>query len=1016
MHLRTLGRFELVAGEAPALHVVAAQPKRLALLAYLAIASPGGAHRRDSLLALFWPELNTDESRRALRQALHALRQFLDEGMLESRRDDQVALVDDRDWCDVVAFDRAIEARQFEEALALYQGPFLDGVFISDVSADFEQWVGNTRNRLAIAAMRAANALAEQARVANDERTEVRWATAATRLQPEDEASVRRLMQALDRSGDRPQALRVFEAFQARLLSELGAKPSSDTMALVQLLRTSAPRTKMSETRNEARIETRSGTRSATPGAPLNETRGSARNEPHLERGNETPVDLRDESSSESHSTTSSKSFGEISNEKSTASKRVVSAQMPNADAAREDDSSTAPEKPNAESPAGDVAKHRLGVRWRVIAGIATALVLSLAVYAWRQSIIDAKGAAERILIADFRNGTHDELLAVAVTEALRADFSQSRRAHVLSRQQVQGALLRMQQPGTALLTDSLVHEMAEREGVKAFVTGDIVALGNGFSVSAALISVHGGTVLASVREVARDSTELIGAVDRVSSALRRGAGESLWSVRASPTLEQVTTGSLEALRLYSEAVKVGDQDGDRAGAIPLLRQAVAKDTMFAMAYRKLGAYLGNFRESAAADSALRRALRYRDRLPEKERYLTLGAFYDQSGMPDSALAAYRTLLQIDPTNTIALNNTAAQYVTLRDFRKAEQFRRRALETDSSLAVLYVNLANDQFNAGELDAVEQTLAIRAKKFASKQDVEAIHVSVAMARGEFVQAEKLTREMLRVAGNDLGGQSAPLRMLSLELLIAGRLAESEQFMHAYMKAQVDSPGEYLEGAILLAFEQVVYRHDAAQSIKTIDDALARTPLDSIAPLDRHYAFLAYVLALSGAPARSRTLLAAFRANDATTPGSGVIRDESDYLRAEGAALAYEHKYSEAIATFVRAGTALNDYVCPVCALPDLAAAYDKAGQPDSAIAVYRRYVTTPWTDWMMSDGEFRSLAWRRLGELYQAQGDTRRAILALQTVEGLWQHADAAVQPDLADVRARLVLLRAKAAH
>ncbi len=972
VHLRTLGRFELVAGEAPAMHVVAAQPKRLALLAYLAIASHGGAHRRDSLLALFWPELNTDESRRALRQALHALRQFLDDGMLESRRDDQVALADNRDWCDVVAFERAITALQFEAALALYQGPFLDGVFVSDVSTDFEQWVGNTRNRLALSAMRAANSLAEQAYVAHDQCAEVRWATAATRLQPDDEASVRRLMQALDRGGDRPQALRVFEAFQARLLSELGAKPSSNTMALVQLLRTPAPLT--SEARKPTGANTDNETRYAT-------------------RGAEPPTEIV-----------------------TGATKIEVAPTMHASPVASAVVQSVASEHFAAASPAIDVTRRRIGIRWRVTAGLAAALVFTLGWYAWRQSTANATGAAERILIADFRNGTHDELLAVAVTEALRADFSQSRRAHVLSRQQVQGALLRMQQPGTAILTDSLVHEIAEREGVKAFVTGDVVALGSGFSVSAELISVHGGTVLASVREVARDSTELIGAVDRVSSALRRGAGESLWSVRASPSLEQVTTNSLEALRLYSQAIKTGDQDGDRAGAIPLLRQAVAKDTIFAMAYRKLGAYLGNFRERAAVDSALQRAVRYRDRLPEKERYLTLGTFYDQSGMPDSALAAYRTLLQFDPTNTVALNNTAAQYVTLRDFHKAEQFRRRALETDSSLAVLYVNLANDQFNSGELDAVEQTLAIRARKFASMQDVEALHVSVAMARGEFVQAEKLTREMLRVAGNDLGGQSAPLRMLSLQLLLAGRLAESEQLMRAYMNVQAGSPGQYLEGAILLAFEQVMYRHDTAQSIKVIDDALARFPLDSIAPLDRHYAFLAYVLALSGAPARSRTLLRLYRASDTRTPGSGVIRDESDYLRAEGAALANEHKYDAAIATFVRAGTALNDYVCPLCALPDLATAYDKAGRPDSAIAVYRRYVTTPWTDWMMSDGEFRTLAWRRLGELYQAHGDTRQAILALQTVEALWQHADASVQPDLADVRARLVHLRAKGAR
>ena len=72
---------------------------------------------------------------------------------------------------------------------------------------------------------------------------------------------------------------------------------------------------------------------------------------------------------------------------------------------------------------------------------------------------------------------------------------------------------------------------------------------------------------------------------------------------------------------------------------------------------------------------------RYRERLPETERYLTRGAFYDNFGLPDSALAAYRTLLQFDPTNTIALNNTAAQYVTLHDLSKAKPFRGRALET-----------------------------------------------------------------------------------------------------------------------------------------------------------------------------------------------------------------------------------------------------------------------------------------------------------------------------------------------
>ena len=941
IHLRTLGRFELVAGEAPAIRVVAAQPKRLALLAYLALGSPTGAHRRDSLLALFWPELNTEESRRALRQALHAIRQVLDEGALESRRDDQVAIASDRGWCDVVAFERALEAQQLEVALALYQGPFLGGVFISDVSADFEQWVGNTRSRLSTSAMHAATKLASLAHAHGDNAAEIRWATTACRLAPDDEASVRLLMQALADAGDRPQALRVFETFRARLLSELGAKPARETAALATTLQAAPSRA----------------------AAVVHE--GIAANADELQPPDAVHATVRVQTS--------------------------------------------------AHGPANRPFPPK---QWLIFAGIAAALALSARWYVFRESRLDSAGAADRILIADFQNATHDSLLATAVTEALRADFSQSRRAHILSRTQVQSALQRMQQPGSAILSEALVREMAEREGVKAFVTGEIAALGKGFSVSAVLVSVVHGDVLASVREVAPDSTGLIAAVDRVSSALRRGTGESLWAVRASPSLEQVTTSSLEALRLYSQAVKVGDQDGDRAGAIQLLQQAVARDTMFAMAWRKLGAYLGGIRAQAGADDAMRHALRYSDRLPVAERYLTLGAYYDQTGLPDSALVAYRALLQLDPRNTVALNNTAAQYITLHDFHKAEQFRRRALETDSSMSVLYTNLANDQLNSGELDDVEQTLSARSHRFAPQPDSDVLRISLAMARGQFADAEQLTRMLLADAGTDLDRQSSPLRMLALEVMLAGRLSEAEQLMHRYMDGQATlaSPSGYVEGAILLAFEQVEYRHDAVRSVKVVDDALARFPLGKIPALDRPYAFLAYVLALADEPARSRALLATFRANDATTAGSSAIRDEGDYLRAEGAAFMAEHRYADAIASLVRAGTAMNNYVCPVCALPDLANAYDKANQPDSAIAVYRRYVTTPWSDWMTSNGEFRSLAWRRLGELYEMQGDTRRAILALQTVAGLWEHADASVQPDLADVRARLVRLRALVSH
>jgi len=80
VELRILGGLNLLGAGGRELSSVLAQPKRVALLAYLAAATPRRLHRRDSLLALFWPELDQEHARAALRQALHGHRSPLDLG------------------------------------------------------------------------------------------------------------------------------------------------------------------------------------------------------------------------------------------------------------------------------------------------------------------------------------------------------------------------------------------------------------------------------------------------------------------------------------------------------------------------------------------------------------------------------------------------------------------------------------------------------------------------------------------------------------------------------------------------------------------------------------------------------------------------------------------------------------------------------------------------------------------------------------------------------------------------
>jgi DNA-binding SARP family transcriptional activator/TolB-like protein len=237
LRLCTLGQVELVRGAPPVAEPVPAQAKRLAVLVYLAAATPRGFHRRDTLLALFWPELDQDEARRALRQALHHLRNALGDGVVVNRGDELVGLAEGRLWCDAVAFECALEAGRAAEALSLYRGEFLPGFFVSEASAEFEQWIDRTRAHLRARATEAACAAAEAAEA--DGRI-VEAATLARRaydLSPDDEKILRRLLGLLDRAGERAGALRAYGEFARRLEAEYGAEPAAETQALVRSIR-----------------------------------------------------------------------------------------------------------------------------------------------------------------------------------------------------------------------------------------------------------------------------------------------------------------------------------------------------------------------------------------------------------------------------------------------------------------------------------------------------------------------------------------------------------------------------------------------------------------------------------------------------------------------------------------------------------------------------------------------------------------------------------------------------------
>ncbi|MFN0180206.1 MAG: BTAD domain-containing putative transcriptional regulator [Gemmatimonadales bacterium] len=187
-------------------------------------------------MTLFWPDSDQPHARGALSQSLRYLRRSLGEGAIVTLGEDEVGLDRELVGCDAVVFADRCEAAQFEEALAIYQGPFLDGFFVSDAGPEFERWVAGERMRLGHQAGEAAKTLSERAEGRTDPAAAVRWARRAALLGRGDEAAAARLIRLLDQVGDRAGALREYDALRQRLKEEFQVPPSPETQRLITLI------------------------------------------------------------------------------------------------------------------------------------------------------------------------------------------------------------------------------------------------------------------------------------------------------------------------------------------------------------------------------------------------------------------------------------------------------------------------------------------------------------------------------------------------------------------------------------------------------------------------------------------------------------------------------------------------------------------------------------------------------------------------------------------------------------
>jgi tetratricopeptide (TPR) repeat protein len=360
-------------------------------------------------------------------------------------------------------------------------------------------------------------------------------------------------------------------------------------------------------------------------------------------------------------------------------------------------------------------ARTTRSLRWWGI-GLALAAGVVAAAVMWPGPFSgDARGLTDQdtIVVSDFMNATGEPVFDGTLKVALAVALEQSPFLKVFGDERVRQTLRLMRRSPDEPVTPSIAREIAQRERLKALLSGSIASLGQNYVLTLEAVNAQTGDVMAREQVEATSKEQVLTSLGRAASKMREKLGESLASIQKfDVALPKATTPSLEALHAYALGL---DQDRlvARLGAVPHLQRAIELDPDFALAQALLSGLYANTGRSALAPALSRRAFELRDRVSERERFFISWRYYHDAtqdwdkafdlarswttayprepfafsslgvalsffGQHEQAIASYREAIRLDPMFIAAYENLAAAYIALNQFEDAKDIVKQA--------------------------------------------------------------------------------------------------------------------------------------------------------------------------------------------------------------------------------------------------------------------------------------------------------------------------------------------------
>lgn len=638
----------------------------------------------------------------------------------------------------------------------------------------------------------------------------------------------------------------------------------------------------------------------------------------------------------------------------------------------------------------------------RVAAALFAAIVLAAATWAGSralgigpaatlrgQGVVDA---ADVVFVADFDSPASDTSLGPVVSDLLRVELGRTRSIRLVSATLRNQVLLTMDQPASTRVTAATAREFAQRANAKVYLAGSVTQLGSNFLLRSTLFESSTGNELASFTQSARSADDIIRAVDHMGRDISDRLGASLRDVRGAPPLYFTITPSLAAARLFTSGLKRAEY-GDWLGAVAQLERAVQADTQFAMAYRSMASYYANAGNRERAVWAAGQAYRFRAKLPPAIQRIVEGTYFNAPSTYDleKSIAAYEAGIEEFGANPISLNNVALQHLAKRDYDRALTRFRTAVQRDTVSGFAPLSILVPLWALGMKDEARQHVATLSRWMPGSTNLVIARARLASASLLPDSSERVLVDGLRAPTDITPAQRAHLEvMLAMARRAQGKLAQA--IASQARAATLDPAQDTVEGipssVLFRADLAVSERGDAMGARHILDSIVDAHPARGASAIEYPWLRLATLYALANAPGKAKTFLSTY---EQRAEGNIKTYDAQPLALVRGWIALAEKRYAEAIGHFRSADVG----ECTMCALAPLALAYDQSGQADSAIAVFERYLATNY----LAETESRpylAITYRRLGEMYDARGQTAAAREYYTRLVRLYRDAD----PDL----------------